>query len=207
MNKTENLTWEEVYRYWQASSWNGPSVIKEPVEPVEIHIDWKKSGSFYGYDWLSRREFEQRKQTIENDLIHFLYFTKSTNKGTIHTLNMLIDAKSDEERAAIWIYSYAKELSDMQIQGDAYRYARQLCSLAWSFLWERFDMWHHAMKKLIPQIFTNHDIFDNTEFESVRTVVELARLNAALVMHEYVPVLYTSLAPGVRQEGYSLRID
>jgi hypothetical protein len=206
MNKFPQTSWEEIYQHWELYSSFGPSILTASIAPVEVYIDYdQKRGVFYGYDWLSSDEYKSRKELIEGDLTHFFYFTKPTNKGTIHTLNMLVNSVSDEERAAIWIYAFAKEISDSLGQGNIYRYSWQLCDVARGFLSHRYFMWHHAMRRLVPEVFISHSVYCDTEFRSIDAVVELARLNAALVLYEYVPVLYTSLGKGEKPPNYSVR--
>ena len=162
-------------------------------------------GAFYGYDWLTQEEYASRKTTIETNLMQFLYFTKTTNKGTMHTLNMLVNSVSDEERADIWIYSFAKEISEHHSSGNINRYAYELCTACQGFLSQHFFTWHHAMRKLVPEIYVNHNIYMETEFKTINAVIELARLNAAVVLQEYVPILYTSLWPGEETPDVSVR--
>jgi len=108
MNRFPQTTWEEIYKHWELYSHYGPSVLIEPIVPVEVHIDYDpRNGIFYGYDWISNDNYVARKELIEKNLTEFIYFTKPTNIGTIHTLNMLVHSENDEERAAIWIYAFA----------------------------------------------------------------------------------------------------
>lgn len=207
MEKPEIPSWEEIYEYWRLYEPWEPNIMSSVIEPIEIHVDQYDKGTyFYGYDWLSQYDFEKRKETIEKNLTQFLYFTKPTNKGTMHTLRMLVDAIDDEERAAIWIYAFSKELSNMHFGGNNNRYSLQLCYATQKFLGERFYLWHHLMKKLVPELYINQTLFSETEFNSIYPVIELARLNAALVLHEYIPVLYSSLKPGERLQDYSIRL-
>ena len=117
------VTWKEVYEYWRLYSMYGSSILNSPIEPIEIFVDYPNRESvFYGYDWLTRDRYYARKSTIENNVNQFLYFTEPTNKGTIHTLNMLVNSISDEERAAIWIYTFAKEISEKHGAGNSHKY-------------------------------------------------------------------------------------
>lgn len=84
MKTFNTMSWEEIYKYWDLYSMHGPSALNMPISLIEIHVDFcKQNGVFYGYDWLSRSEYESRKSTIENNVAQFLFFTTSTNKGTI----------------------------------------------------------------------------------------------------------------------------
>ena len=206
MLKQSQINWDEIYKHWSLYASSGPAILNTPINLTEIHVNFTKADSvFYGYDWLSHDEYFSRKNLIEKNLPEFLYFTKPTNKGTIHTLRMLMEANDDEERAAIWIYAFAKEMSEGQ-GGNIRRYAYQLCNACLDFLSKRYYLWHHAMRKLVPEVFINYNIYLETEFSSVNAIIELARLNAALVLYEYVPVLYSSLNPGERKADYTVRI-
>ncbi len=191
------LSWEEIYQSWNLHHYSEQTVLNSPIVLKELFVDYKReNGIFYGYDWLTKDEYNSRKDTIQNNLSEFLYFTKPTNKGTLHTLNMLINSTSDEERAAIWIYAFTKELIDSHAQGNLYKYAYQLKAVTCDFLSQKFYLWHHAMKRLVPEIYMSYELYGETQFSSYRAVIELARLNAALILHEYIPVVYTSLKPG-----------
>lgn len=205
MQNKSQVSWNEIYQHWKIYAHSGPVILNSPINLKEIHVDFPEhEGIFYGYDWLTRSEYMHRKELIEKDLVQFLYFTKPTNKGTMQTLQMLMEAKDDEERATIWIYAFAKELSD-RASGSTLRFAYQLCDASLEFLSKRFYLWHHAMKKLVPEIYIDYSVYAETAFSSVNVIIDLARLNAALVLHEYVPILYTSLKPGERKADYTVR--
>lgn len=118
---------------------------------------------------------------------------------------MLINSVNDEKRAAIWIYSFAKEISERNNSGNISKYAYELCEVSQDFLSQHFYMWHHAMKKLVPEILIRRSIYAETEFNTIDAVIELARLNAAIVLQEYVPILYSSLQHGKEAPDISVR--
>ncbi|MEA4830877.1 MAG: hypothetical protein VB121_12970 [Enterococcus thailandicus] len=208
MQDLPQASWENIYGHWKLCATSGPAVFNAPINPVEIHVDLRDENTiFYGYDWLTRSELYKRKEIIEKNPSEFLYFTQPTNKGTIHTLSMLMEAKDEEESAAIWIYAFAKELADTNVGGNIGRYAYQLCDASRDFLSNHYYLWHHAMKKLVPELFINYNIYLETQFHSIEAIIELARLNAALVLYEYVPILYSSLKPGERRANYTVRLE
>lgn len=205
MKAEESITWEKIFQSWSLRANSGPEIIRKPKTLQEIHVPYERSGEYiFGYDWLSYREFEQRKASIEKGPTDFLYFTKPTNKGTIYTLQMLQESENDEERAAVWIYAFSQELLNLNYRGNIVRTALQLSNLVFPFLSERFFMWHHAMRRLIPAIYFGYPLFEGTDF-SIEAVIQLACVNAALISHEYVPILYSSLAFGERPENFSIR--
>ena len=203
MTELVDVTWENLYECWKYNIWKAPSILEKPIVFDEVNIDYNKDGFIYGYDWLTQVQLQNRKNVIENDITQFLYFTETSNKGTIHTLQMLTEAETDEEIAAIWMYAIAFELIQNCCCGKAQKYAYKICSVTQGFLSQRFCFWHHAMRKLVPQIYTHHFIED---LESIESIIEIIVLNAALIRYEYVPVLYSSLKKGERYSEYSVRI-
>lgn len=200
--------WKDIYRYWHVAVLNGPAILASSIQPIEIQIEFNnKNNVVYGYDWLTHDEFYSRKELIQRNVTDFLYFTKATNKGTIHTLNMLIHAKTDEERAAIWMYAFAQELLNSHIVGSMYRYAIQLRDATYQFLSDKYFMWHHAMRKLLPNMFVRHGIYLDTEFQSIYAVIDLVVLNTALICYEYTPIVYTSMKSGEEPSNYSVRLQ
>lgn len=125
MKNDENLTWEQVYKHWYLYAGQVPDRLQKPLSVKEIPVAYDREGIFYGFDWLPQKGYEHRKHLIETNITSFLLFTQPTNKGTIHTLQMLLEAKDDEERAAIWLYAFTKDIMDTA-QGSALRFAYQI---------------------------------------------------------------------------------
>lgn len=111
----EQMKWENVYELWQRERYYIPKVLTDHVSVETVFVEYKQNGYIYGYDWLKAEDAQKRKQLIENNPIEFLHFTKPTNKGTIQTAEMLMEAQSEEELAAIWIAATTKELSEYMI--------------------------------------------------------------------------------------------
>ncbi|MCH3971743.1 MAG: hypothetical protein LKE53_03065 [Oscillospiraceae bacterium] len=206
MENSSEVSWEKVYECWKVQAAGGPAVLNAPVSLAELHVPFEEENSiFYGYDWLSREEYFRRKETMQKDMPAFLHDTKATNQGTVYTLQMLLDTKDDEERAAVWIYAFAKDVSCSQNR-SLRRYAYQLCDVSMEFLLERFFVWQRSMQKLLPTAFFCENAGPKTRFHSIEAVVELARLNAALLLCEYVPILYSSLPFSMRRADDSVRL-
>ena len=205
MNNYEDITWEQLYEYWKYNMWDAPQILKTPITFEEIHVEYKGNGYFYGYDWIASAGLQSRKELIESDVNQFLYFTQPSNKGTIHTLQMLAEAKNDEEIAAIWMYAIAFEMLQNGFSGKAKRVVYQICRVTQRFLSKRFWFWHHAMRKLVPEIYTNY-LIREADLESIESIIEIIVLIASLIRHEYVPVLYSSLKQGERCDEYSVRL-
>ncbi len=66
-------------------------------------------------------------------------------------------------------------------------------------------MWHHAMKRLVPENYISYSLLVDVEYPSADAIIDLARLNATLIIHEYVPILYSSLNPNEDSPDISVR--
>ena len=104
------------------------------------------------------------------------------------------------------MYAISFELIERGLCGKSRKYAHQICNITRKFLSKRFVIWHHAMRKLVPDIYMNC-LISEMEFESIESIIEIIMLNAALIRHEYVPVLYSSLKKGEHYNDNSVRYE
>lgn len=195
----EQMAWKDAYDLWEAGSWRLPGVLSVPAAET-IFVDYQQEDSyFYGYDWLSKEEAGQRKETIAKNLAAF-YLATPTNKGTTQTAAMLAEARSDEERAAVWIAATAKELQD---RGGGQGLSRQAWALhiaALGFLRERCGVWHHAMRRLVPEIMIPRAVLESLACRDAEPVMGLIQMNVLLLKNEYRILRYSSLPEGKEPE-------
>ena len=192
----EQMKWEDVYKLWQRGSYHFPKGLTAPVSAETVFVEYKQDGYIYGYDWLETAEAQKRVRLIQKNPIQFLYFTKPTNKGTIQTAEMLIEAHGEEELAAIWIAATAKELNEYRIRGDVGCYADILHMAACQFLSDRYFLWHHAMKRLVPEIMIPSSILENIVCKNAEPVVGLIQMNTVLLKSTWSILRYSSLIDG-----------
>ncbi len=173
-----------------------PKALTEPVSAETVFVEYKQDGYIYGNDWLEVTEARERKQLIEKNPTQFLYFTKPTNKGTIQTAEMLMKARNEEERAAIWIAATAKELSEYRGGRNLGYYPRTLHMAACKFLETRYSLWHHAMKRLVPEIMIPSPVLESIVCKGAEPVVGLIQMNTALLKSTWSILRYSSLKDG-----------
>lgn len=189
----EQMKWEDVYDIWKMGCYYFPKTITDAVSAETVFVEYEGRGYFYGYDWLENMAAEGRKEVIKNNLTEFMYFTRATNKGTIQTAEMLIEARDEEELAAVWIAATAKELSERGIRNDVGRYADMLYMAACEFLRTRYFLWHHAMKRLVPEIMIPSSVLENIVCKDARPVMGLIQLNTMLLKNTWSILRYSSL--------------
>ena len=109
---------------------------------------------------------------------------------------MLVNAQDKEEQAAIWIAATAKELSGGKYGNSIWRYANLLETAAWEFLETHYYLWHHAMKRLVPDIMIPRAVLENIKCEDVEPVIGLIQMNTILLKSTWSVLRYTSLKDG-----------
>ena len=191
---SNRMKWEDAYKLWQIGSLYLPASFSAPMAPGVVAVDYDREGYIYGYDWLRSDNAQKRKGLISKDPIEFMYFTKPTNKGTITTLQMLAEAEDEEERAAVWIAATAFDLAERRSVRNLVRFADELNSAAYTFLRERYSfLWHHAMRKLVPEIMVPYTVLDSIKCDGADAVMGLIQTNVMLIESNYTPLLYSSV--------------
>ena len=189
----DEMKWEDAYKLWRIGCLYLPASLSAPITPEVVAVDYDREGYIYGYDWLRSDDAKKRKKLISKNPIEFLYFTKPSNKGTITTLQMLTEAQDDEERAAVWIAATAFDLAERRSGGIA-RFAQELNFVASAFLLERCGcLWHHAMRKLVPEIMIPYTVLDSMKCDSADAVMGLIQTNVMLIEGNYTPLIYSSI--------------
>lgn len=200
------MMWEDVYQLWKQSSNYFPKALTDPLAAERVFVKYERKGCyFYGYDWLEKEEAEARKTLIKDNPVEFFCFTTPSNKGTIQTAEMLIESQDQEERAAIWIASTAKELESFESNRELWHYAYALQTAACSFLKDRYYLWHHAMRKLVPCLMIPPSVRESMICKDVSSVMGLIQMNTILLRSSWTILLYSSLEKEKEPES-SLRI-
>lgn len=192
----EQMKWEEIYSLWNNNSHYFSNILSEPITAESVFVEYNQEGYIYGFDWLQNKAAQARKELIEKDPLKFLYFTQPTNKGTIQTVEMLMDAQNEEELAAIWIAATAKELYEYRYGNGIGRYANMLHMAACEFLQTRYYLWHHAMKRLVPEILIPPSVLESIVCKDAAPIMGLIQMNTVLLKRSWSILRYSSLKDG-----------
>ena len=189
MNNYDKYKWKEIYNYcsyYAMTYLNFNSLKIETVEVEQLKDDYRIGG----YDWDTIKNIEYKVDVIKRSPSEFLVCCDSVNKGTLHTVKLLDNAKDDEERFAIWLYAFTFELLEYRMYPATREIVQNIMLEARRFLDARVHLWHHSMKRLIPEIYISPKTFDVINTESFEPIVELALMNAMLIQNEYKAVRY-----------------
>ena len=192
----EEMKWEDAYRLWNDGRYDFPEILSDPAAAEPIFVEYEADGYFYGFDWLQNSMVQERKLLIRKKPLEFLYFTKPSNKGTIQTAGMLTEAQSDEERAAVWIAATAKELSEYGGGNNVRHYSNTLYMAACEFLKDHYYLWHHAMKRLVPEIMIPQSVLEAIVCKDAEPIMGLIQMNTVLLKSTWSILRYSSLKDG-----------
>lgn len=165
--KIEEIKWEDIWNRWIAYIEIYEPKLRDPIEIKKIYVNYKEKGYFQGFDWINKKDFQKRVSYVSEKPMEFLYFGSSLNKGTLHTLEMLDEAKDNQEdRAAIWIAAFTKDILESmphEWRGKGFNilnkvYLEALCKIN---LNENYYIWHHAMRRLLPEICISYDLLES----------------------------------------------
>jgi hypothetical protein len=196
MIKEFNYTWEEIYKEWNYMSYHIP-IINEKLHVNKIKVNqWNREHEyFYGLDWMLNEDFEDRTNYVAEQTTMFMMNGECLNKGTLTTLRYLVDAEDKETRAAIWIYAFIRDVLEYHLEnwrGEAYRIAYAVETAARIYLQGKGMEWHHAMKKLLPDIYFTHTILEAVNIEDKRIVLELVAMTVDYIHMHYKVAEYDS---------------
>jgi len=201
-NDLERIDWRTTYGLWKEGELYLPNSLSKPITAKPVFVEYNNEGCIYGYDWLENENAEERIKIVSERPTQFLLFTEPSNKGTIQTAQMLAEAKDEEERAAIWIAATTFELKNLNLKNGINGFASKLHSSAVSFLLDRYYLWHHAMRKLVPEIMIPYSVLDSIQCSQIETVMGLVQTNVMLLEGAYTVLRYSSLSDTeIEKEG------
>lgn len=189
MSDMQTMSWADVYDLWKHCSCALPNVLNEKTPVSILPVKWEcPDSSFYGYDWRTCEDVDRNIDTIRENIMWFLY-DNCSNRGTIHTASLLAEAKTEEEQAAIWIAATAFELKDCETS-DEYYYS-QFYVAARNYLRGKYKLWHHAMRKLVPELPIWRVLQEKDSPEKYRAMYSVC-MNTLLLKQSHKIIYYSS---------------
>lgn len=195
LNKHEELPWENIFDCWKRLALIYEPNLLFPINVKQIHvvnyIKQEKGDYFYGYDWIHKSQYEKRIEQAVHHTTHSMLFGTCLNKGTLHTLETLNEAKDNtEDCAAIWLYAFTSDVLNSDILRGYSIVDVQYKSQ--KHIWEKYPMWHHAMRKLLPEICFSYEFLHDLNIDSYKKTIELAVISSAQILNNYIAVEYDS---------------
>ncbi len=203
----KDFHWSDIYLHWCIHSmdmrWERkisftPMLINSPKNGLQIGTDI--------LDWWPTDRIAQRCDALEK---HGRFgATWGTNKGTLHTVQLLYEQRSDEEvQAAILIaasmWDKLKSIPEAW-HGDTFRLINGLLRLVVSdegspFYTLELPRWHHAMREALPVNIVTEEFAEFCKPQRYEDLVYIARLESTLGISTWTPVIVSHNETGSKE--------
>jgi len=195
-----DISWSKIYNIWENTILYSFNELQQPIKFSKIPIEKCKLNNDYyikGYDWILNTEYDAKIEYVVNKTNEWLYFGSSINKGTITTAQYLAEAFDKKELvAAILIYTCTHELYERlpdKWRGKSAKLLHSVNSEAFLYLREKDYTWHHAMKKLIPDLFLSYDFLEHINLDTADILIELIAVISSLILKFYSIAYYYTI--------------
>lgn len=191
MNKENIVQWDDIYHYWRAATSKFPE-LQGPLRCLRADISEPKYGPIYYYDWVEKENAEAAIQKGVTALASgWPELGTPWSKGTIRTACLLVSCKTEEELAAVWLCASSLSLlrngaGESGMQRGAADIELKTCKI----FARKYGYWHSNSRDIFPELYIPMKLLRDSKDISVPMLLELAVINAALVMAHFTPVEY-----------------
>ena len=190
----ERMKWEDIYSYWQVSSEKYMHALNPPHSSCNIEVKRNSQNRIYSYLWIRNDQIKQVSAELNGYAESTRFSTKTIlpNEAVLRAADLMIQSKSDEERAAIWIWIFCCSLENATLPYPNSLYLDYVGAKVRLFLQEQFQEWVFRYQHRFPHLFINSEILKKVKFERYSIIVDFAIMNAFMLCKEYAIVLFDS---------------
>lgn len=200
------MKWEDIYSYWKVSTEGCMNIVNSAPLPSKIAVDSSGKNRIYTYLWLNNSQLDDIKIEMNHMTVFsdFRYRNTLTDERVMRATDLMVQAKSDEERAAIWIWIFCSSLENAKLPHPNSLYLDYVGAKARLYLQEHFEEWVFKYRHRFPHLFIDSDILSKVKFERYSVIVDFAIMNAFMICKEYSIVLFDS-EPEANDPPFSYR--
>ena len=113
----EKMKWEDIYSYWKVSTEGYMNIVNRAPLPSKIAVDSSGNNRIYTYLWLNRGQLDEVKSEMKHMTVFsdFRFRNTPTDERVMRAADLMVQAKSDEERAAIWMWIFCSSLENAKL--------------------------------------------------------------------------------------------
>ena len=189
----DDFSWQDIYHHWESSMKAEYKKIVQPFLCCKINVNGNSQNRIYFHSWIEKKNLYKNtkdfKKVIELPMFQndFSYFQSETRSA-----ELMVQSKSEEERAAIWIYTFCKTVEDGNYPCPNNLLIEYVGAKARIFLQESFKEWLFKYNHKLPFSYIDSRMLKHVVFDNYKAVVDYAILNALMIRNEYVIALYDS---------------
>ena len=202
----EKMKWEDIYSYWRISTEDHLNIVNNTPDPITIPVQRNGENRIYAYLWIKNSQIKQVQNALELSVESPIYqhITVLPDERVIRAANLMVQAKCDEERVAIWLWIFCTSLKKAQLPYPNSKYIELVGAKARLFLQEHFDEWFFRYHHRFPHLFIDSKILSKVEFKRYSVIIDFAIMNAYMISKEYSIVLFDS-EPEKKEPPFSYR--
>lgn len=202
----EKMKWEDIYSYWRISTEDHLNIVNNTPDPITIPVQRNGENRIYAYLWIKNSQIKQVQNALEQSVESPIYQHRNVlpDERVIRAVDLMVQAKSDEERVAIWLWIFCTSLEKAQLPFPNSNYIELVGAKARLFLQGHFQEWIFRYHYRYPYLFIDSDILSKVKFERYSVIVDFAIMNAFMICKEYSIVLFDS-EPEANDPPFSYR--
>ena len=200
----EKMKWDDIYSYWRMSAGDELSVVNRVPLPCKIPVQGNGRDRIYAHLWLKNNQIEQSRNEMNHSAEYPFYHRNSVlpDERVIKAADLMVQAKSEEERAAIWIWIFCSSLENAKLPYPNNLYLDYVGAKARIFLQEHFQEWVFRYHHRFPRLFVDAKKLSKFKFERYSVIIDFALINAYMICKDYSIILFDS-EPEVSEPPFS----
>lgn len=190
----DSFSWEDIFLLWKRCSKNGLSVVNNYPAVCKVKVNYKGTGRIYSHFWLGNEQVYslviEFSKMVEMPV--FLQDKFFSDERVMRSAELMIQSRSEKERAAIWLFVFCNSLEDADLPYPNGLLIDFVGAKARNYLQETFQEWQFRYNHRFPKLFVNEKTLRNVVFENYEAVVDFAIFNAFMICKNYTIALFDS---------------
>ena len=181
-------------------------IVNHVTSVRKLKVESYNQNRIYTYLWLRNDQIE-KAQIEMNRMADSPVGRQSkefSDKRIMRAADLMVQAESNEERAAIWIWVFCSSLENAKLPYSNSLYIDYVGAKAREFLKESFQEWIFRYHHRFPHLFVDAELLSKVKFERYSVIIDFAIMNAYMLCKEYSIVLFDS-KPEKEEPPFSYR--
>lgn len=202
----EKMKWDDLYSYWRLSTKEQFDIVDQAPSVRKLKVESYNQNRTYTYLWLRNDQIGEAQIEMNRmaDSPVGRQSKEFSDERIMRAADLMVQAESDEERAAIWIWIFCNSLENAKLPYPNGLYIDYVGAKAREFLKESYQEWIFRYHHRYPHLFIDSDVLSKVAFKKYSVIIDFAIMNACMICKEYSIVLFDS-EPEKEEPAFSYR--
>lgn len=189
----EKMKWDDLYSYWRKATKDHLYVVNRIPFTYKRVVKSNSQNRIYTYHWVRNDRIDDAVNGI-NCMAELPVDRRNplADERIMRAADLMVQSKSYEERAAIWIWIFCSSLENAKLPYPNGLYIDYVAGKAREYLQEHFQEWIFRYHHRFPRLFVDSDLLSKVKFERYSVIIDFAIMNAYMLCKEYSIVLFDS---------------